>query len=150
MCPIWIIFIVFCIILYTLKYSPIKIFNIPLGIVLAVIAVSYYVYTSNNTENFTTEKIKVFNFNTTWCGWSKKFQPEWDTFAKTINSSPDADKYEVKDIKCDDINDPEIKKLTTKYKVPGYPYVIIEKDGVPQSYEGPRKSADLLKFVQAL
>ena len=151
MCPIWVIFIVSCIILYTLKFSNIKLCNIPLGVVLGVIAVSYYVYMGNTTEKFTNEKkIKVYNFNTLWCGWSRKFQPEWDDFANALKNSPDADKYEIKDIKCDDINDPEIKKLTAKYKVPGYPYIIIDKDDKVTTYEGERTSDALLEYVKTL
>jgi hypothetical protein len=92
-------FLVLCIILYTLKFSKIKICEIPLGIILLIIAVSYYIYNNKTKENFTDEKkIKVYNFNTTWCGWSKKFQPEWDKFTVAINNLENSTDYEIKDI----------------------------------------------------
>jgi len=137
--------------LYTLKFSTVKICDIPLGIILGICVVSYYVYMSNNTENFTSDrKIKVYNFNTSWCGWSRKFQPEWDAFTNTIETSSDADKYDIRDIKCDDMNDLEIKNLSSKYKVPGYPYIIIDKDDKAHSYEGARTSDALVEYVKNL
>ena len=153
MCPTWVMFLVFCIILYTLKFSNINICDIPLGVILAVIAVSYYVYMNNNKENFTSDrKIRVYNFNTKWCGWSKKFQPEWNKFTAAINSLDNKDEYEVKDIKCDDIeNDANLKALTKKYKVQGYPHIVIENtDGNMMPYKGERMAEELYNTVKDL
>jgi thiol-disulfide isomerase/thioredoxin len=152
MCPMWVMFLIFCIILYTLKYSNVKICDISLGIILSVIVVSYYVYMNNTKENFTSDrKIKVYNFNTKWCGWSKKFQPEWNKFEKMINSLDNKDEYEVKDIKCDNIeNDAKLKALTKKYKVEGYPYVVIENNEGQMPYNGERTAEALYNQVQDL
>jgi len=153
MCPTWVMFLVFCIILYTLKFSDIKICDIPLGLILVVVAVSYYVYMNNNKENFTSDrKIRVYNFNTSWCGWSKKFQPEWNKFSEQIDSLDNKDEYEVKDIKCDDIeNDAKLKALTKKYKVQGYPHVVIEgADGQMMTYNGDRTAKALYNHVKDL
>jgi hypothetical protein len=153
MCPTWVMFLVFCIILYTLKFSNTKICDIPLGIILAIIAVSYYVFMNNNKENFTSDrKIKVYNFNTTWCGWSKKFQPEWNKFSEKIKTLDNKDEYDVKDIKCDDIeNDAQLKALTKKYKVQGYPHIVIENtDGNMMPYKGERIAEELYNTVKDL
>ena len=149
MCPFWVMFLVLCIILYTLKFSKIKICEIPLGIILLIIAVSYYIYNNKTKENFTDEKkIKVYNFNTTWCGWSKKFQPEWDKFTVAINNLENSADYEIKDIKCDDIeNNPIIKAMVKKYKVPGYPHIIIEINNNIIAYDGNRNANDLYNYI---
>jgi thioredoxin-related protein len=153
MCPTWVMFFIFCIILYTLKFSDIKICDIPLGVILAVVAVSYYVYMNNTKENFTSDrKIRVYNFNTKWCGWSKKFQPEWDKFTGMVNNLDNKDEYDVKDIKCDDIeNDAKLKALTQKYKVQGYPHVVIENaNGKMMPYKGERSADALYNTVKHL
>ena len=33
------------------------------------------------------QKIKVYNFNTLWCGISRDFQPNWNTFSKDNKSN---------------------------------------------------------------
>ena len=33
-------------------------------------------------------RLKIFNFNTEWCGWSKRFQPEWDKFTQAVKANP--------------------------------------------------------------
>ena len=108
---------------------------------------------NNNKENFTSDrKIKVYNFNTTWCGWSKKFQPEWNKFSEKIKTLDNKDEYEVKDIKCDDIeNDSNLKALTKKYKVQGYPHIVIENtDGNMMPYKGERMAEELYNTVKDL
>ena len=44
----------------------------------------YIIYcTTCMKETFSeTPKVKVFNFNTKWCGYSTRFQPEWNKFEK--------------------------------------------------------------------
>jgi len=75
-------------------------------------------------------KIKIFNFNTEWCGYSKKFQPIWNTFA---NSIIEADNIEAINVNCDDN-----KELCKKYNIPGYPTVVIENNDTVKIYDGPR------------
>jgi hypothetical protein len=89
--------------------------------------------------------VKIFNFNTEWCGWSRKFQPEWDAFMAWVKN-PDNKMSHVQafDVKCD--NDSN-KSLCEEYKVPGYPYVVIEVNGSRGSYEGERTKEALISFV---
>ena len=109
------------------------------------------VHNLNSIEQFTQDpekSIKVYNFNTSWCGWSKKFQPEWDLFMSKINSDPILNNLvEVKDIKCD--ND-DNKQLCIDNEVYGYPTVIINVDGKGTKYEGPRTSDDLMDAVNKI
>lgn len=94
-------------------------------------------------ENFgdVNGKTKVYNFNTSWCGWSKKFQPEWNKFQDMVKSNPNV---EAHDIKCDDESN---ESMCKEYNVPGYPYVVIEHNGERDSYNGPRTALDLMKSV---
>jgi thiol-disulfide isomerase/thioredoxin len=78
------------------------------------------------------DKIKVYNFNTTWCGYSKQFQPIWDDFVSTIKDEDNIDAY---DLKCDNDN---YNDLVNKYEIEGFPTVIIEKSNNFIKYNGPR------------
>lgn len=89
-------------------------------------------FTNSSDEKFNNTKIKIYNFNTTWCGHSIKFQPIWDSFTKSIN---DTDNIIVYDIKCDDNKN---EKLVERYYVEGYPTVIIDYGNKFIKYSGPR------------
>jgi thiol-disulfide isomerase/thioredoxin len=84
------------------------------------------------SEYFTNDKIKVYNFNTTWCGHSIKFQPIWDAFSKSLNESDNIVAY---DVKCDDNKN---EKLIDRYYVEGFPTVIIDYGNKFIKYSGPR------------
>jgi thiol-disulfide isomerase/thioredoxin len=86
----------------------------------------------NNNEEFDNTKIKVYNFNTTWCGHSIKFQPIWDSFSKSLEESDNIIAY---DVKCDDNKN---EKLAERYYVEGYPTVIIDYGNKFIKYSGPR------------
>jgi len=76
--------------------------------------------------------IKIYNFNTTWCGHSKAFQPVWDNFVSSLDVSDNIKAY---DIKCD--NDSN-NKLIEKYRITGFPTVIIDNGNSFLNYEGAR------------
>jgi thiol-disulfide isomerase/thioredoxin len=154
-----------------------KYFEIPLWIWLIIIVVILYsVYhtscrkpseqkqlklTSVNKEKFTDStlsNIVIYNFNTTWCGWSKRFQPEWNKFSEYIINSKlnniiinsKLNNIKALNINCDD-NEIENIKLATKYNVPGYPYIIIIIDDKnPIVYEGERTSDALIEYLKKL
>ena len=104
---------------------------------------------SETTEKFTTEKsiIKVFNFNTSWCGYSTRFQNEWNKFSAMVKSNPTFSHIEAIDVKCDDDQN---KSICEQYKVPGYPYVVIEIDGKPIQYNGERTADAILNHILTL
>ena len=92
--------------------------------------------------------IKMYNFNTSWCGWSTKFQPEWDNFMSKINSDNTLSSIvNVKDIKCD--ND-DNKELCNENKIDGFPTVLIDVKGKKTIYNGPRTAEDLMKTVKQI
>jgi thiol-disulfide isomerase/thioredoxin len=98
---------------------------------------------NKKTENFTqNNKTKVFNFNTLWCGWSKRFQPEWDKFSESVKDNPN---IEAIDVKCDNEENEEMCK---SYNVPGFPCIIIEKNNTKTQYNGPRTAEAILESIQ--
>ena len=87
------------------------------------------------------QKIKVYNFNTLWCGISRDFQPNWNTFSKD-NKSNDV---EIIDVKCDNKDNEE---LCNKYRVPGYPTVLFVKGDKVAEYQGDRTPKDLAETLK--
>lgn len=146
-----------------------KYFGLPLWVwIIVIVVIVYNVYkscenTSSKTvvnreikERFsdgepkTSDKpiIKIFNFNTEWCGWSIRFQPEWDAFTLYVEA-PSNNLTHVKayDVKCDNEKN---KAMCEEYKVPGYPYVIVEVNGKRRPYEGERTKDALVSYVKSL
>jgi thiol-disulfide isomerase/thioredoxin len=103
----------------------------------------------SSMENFvnTNDKIKVYNFNTSWCGWSVKFQPEWNKFNDAVKSDGSLSNVDAFDIKCDK---PENEEVCKEFDIQGFPTVIIEANGKRGLYKGPRESKDLIETVKDL
>ena len=107
----------------------------------------------SETEHFASENgsgdntVKVYNFNTSWCGWSVKFQPEWTKFEEQVKSNPQLSNIKAFDIKCDK---PENEAKCKEYEVEGFPTVIIEAGGRKGIYKGPREAKDLIDSVKDL
>lgn len=139
----------------------VKIFNMSvITWVLIVIAIIYFIffYTVESSKDVAVEeiksekftdvnsKIKVFNFNTEWCGYSKRFQPEWDKFQAKVNSDMESVAIAV-DIKCDQ---KENEPLCAQYKIEGFPTVIYEKNGAKHLYDGERTVYSLTSYLNRL
>ena len=138
-----------------------KCFCLPLWVWLVAIgiAVYYYCYAPKNIlkikpkekkkekkkEKFTNSKLKIYNFNTQWCGWSQRFQPEWDNFTQAIKNDSKLNQFvEAINVNCDD---PVNEKMCKKYNVPGYPYVVLDNNGKHKPYSGERTANALLSFI---
>lgn len=85
--------------------------------------------------------VKVYNFNTTWCGYSVQFQPIWDEFSKLVSESRNIQTF---DIKCDDHEDTKVKELCDRYNIEGFPTIIFEKGDKKEVHTGER-SVEALK-----
>jgi len=94
----------------------------------------------NNQSN--SDKTMIYNFNTSWCGYSVRFQPIWDEFTSLITDP----NIKAMDVKCDDDQN---KDLCEKFEVEGYPTVIKVKNNNITMYDGPRTAQDLLNFVSS-
>jgi thiol-disulfide isomerase/thioredoxin len=102
------------------------------------IAIIYLCFCKKCQEDFTDSKsdvLKVYNFNTTWCGYSVRFQPIWDKFHKKMKSNKN---IQVLDIKCDNQDDPKVKELCQRYGVEGFPTVIFAKGNKVVQYQDER------------
>ncbi len=96
---------------------------------------------NNNTND--TDSVTVYNFNTSWCGYSRKFQPVWEQFCDTVKNN----NIETFDIKCDDETNDANQELCKKYNIRAYPTVIIVRNTDFTTYDGPRTVDDLVKSV---
>ena len=126
-------------------------FGVPLWVWLIIILIIIVGY--NNCSNLTkTEKfsnitppnVTITNFNTEWCGWSKRFQPEWDKFCESEELKQKTN-ITVRDIKCDNTNNDIICNNIT-----GFPTVVVEIDDKRTLYDGGRTSNDLIEFIKNL
>lgn len=129
--------------------------NFILWIIIVIIGFILYNNSYPITEQFKENDkmiIKVFNFNTEWCGWSKKLQPEWDKFTKLIIDN-NLNHIIAYDVKCDNNSNSNMCK---EYDVPGYPYIVIEKMTNTESkpkriiYDQERTADSLLSYIQKL
>jgi hypothetical protein len=124
-----------------------KVLNVPVWlwiIIVAYIVINIYYTCKLTQEKFSQSKIKVYNFNTSWCGWSKRFQPEWDKFCDLCKDMPH---IEVYDVKCDK---EENKEQCKKFNIPGYPTVIAQVGDNKVHFEGDRKAERLIEFIKTL
>jgi thiol-disulfide isomerase/thioredoxin len=101
----------------------------------------------SNSVNKKSNLIKVYNFNTSWCGYSVRFQPEWEKFQKEVKARDDLNNVRAYDIKCDNTDN---KQMCVDYEVPGFPTVIIEKDGKKIDYNGPRTAEAIIESIKNL
>ena len=106
---------------------------------------------TDDKETFKNSKksknVKVYNFNTSWCGWSVRFQPEWKKFEETVKNDMSLDNIQAFDIKCDD---PANESKCKDFEVQGFPTVIIEVDGKRGVYSGPRESDKIVETLKDL
>ena len=143
-----------CIVLYAYNNKEYHIYNVPLWMVLLTILVILY-FLNNKKEQFEDmPRITLYNFNTLWCGHSRRFNPEWAQLDKLFKDENIND-VDVIDVKCDDTHE-NVKreannKLAEKYKVPGFPYVVIvDYYNNAYPYTGPRKAQDIVNHVKEL
>ena len=111
--------------------------------IILIIIIIFIIYYYNTFENFITdEKIIVTNYYTNWCGWSKKFSSEWNTFKNIISDNKN---ISTVDVMCDDPNNHD-----KCINVPGFPYVVINKNNKNIPYDGERKADKILNYINNL
>jgi len=138
-------------------------FSIRSWVVILVLALFFYIFVSTSESSIIVSEvskekfsnsieknsnlIKVYNFNTSWCGYSVRFQPEWEKFEKEVKARDDLSNVRAYDIKCDNASN---KQMCTDYEVPGFPTVIIEKDGKKIDYNGERSAEAIIETIKNL
>jgi thiol-disulfide isomerase/thioredoxin len=116
-----------------------------LTILVIILLINKQLTQEPKSEKFSNNDVTIYNFNTTWCGWSKRFQPTWDNFSESVKQN--MPNIKAIDIKCDDKKNEELCK---QFKVPGYPSVVAVVNGETKMYSGSRTLDDLLQFAKSL
>lgn len=92
-------------------------------------------FSSTESEKHDHDILRVYNFNTSWCGYSKNFQPIWDEFMNKHNGK---NNVIIEDVKCDDESNAHAQNLCKTFEIPGYPTIIFEHNNNRIDYMGPR------------
>ena len=112
---------------------------------IIVIFIILFLFIFSQNEKMTVSKyngvaVTFYNFNTKWCYYSKRMQPEWDKLDKYYKKNK---KVSIRDIDCD-----KNKELCKKFNVEKYPTLIRVKNGKRQQYDGDRVLANFIKYVE--
>ncbi len=100
----------------------------------------FYDY-KGSVENFAQNNLPVFNlYYTDWCGWSQKFLPVWAELEKKVNSSNLKNKVKLEKINCESNKD-------RCGGVPGFPFIVLNKNGNKINFEGNRDLPTLEGFI---
>lgn len=90
------------------------------------------IVTAPSIEKFANSTPTLKLYYTNWCGWSKKFLPTWDELTKNVKDVA-FEKIDCEKQKCEN--------------VPGFPFIVLEKNGKKINYNGNRTYDDVLKFL---
>ena len=83
--------------------------------------------------------MELLYFHMDGCGFCNKFEPIWESLKKKL-----------KGINLVKINGPQNKKLARKFKVTGYPTIILIKGKYNIVYQGKRDVNSLIKFYNMI
>lgn len=120
-------------------------------LLLMVLLILYLFYVNYLKEGFeaSSEELesqikdgkKLVLFYADWCGHCKKVKPDWLAAAEKLNKKDDV---KMIMINCGGGSDSD-QEIMTKYKVEGYPTIIMFEDGKPTEYTGERTTDDFMK-----
>ena len=114
-----------------------------LGILLIILVLLRFQYRSY--EGFESTSKSIVICKTDWCGHCKNAAPE---FKKLLNASPitlkDGSKATVKILDGD-----KDKSEVDKYKIPGFPSILVVNGGQTTEYKGPRTHDDIIEFMNS-
>lgn len=85
-------------------------------------------------------KLKLFYAD--WCGHCKRFKPVFDGELKDLVSNSKIP-VQLEAIDCD-----KNPQMASKYKVSGFPTLILEVNNKPIEYQGQRKSENIINFIK--
>lgn len=115
-------------------------------LVLLVSLVALRLYMNRTNEGFSGSGKEVIICKADWCGHCKKAAPE---FQKLVGASPitlkDGTTATVKMLDAD-----QDKSEISKYKVRGYPTILVVNGGQTTEYPGERSYDGVLNFLNSL
>jgi len=129
--------------------------NLPkVAILLAILAVLYYFYSTHLKEGFdvphekleeyiSPDKTTLVLFYADWCGHCKKLKPTWSECSKKASK----DGLNMVQINVGEGTDKD-KELAEKYQIDGYPTIMLFKNGKATPYNGPRTEEGFLSALQ--
>ncbi len=117
-------------------------------IVVAGLLFIYYVFFAKK-DSHPKEKmegqpaIEIVNYNTDWCGYSKRFEPIWLDFGNDMATKHP--EIKVTNMKCDN---PTNKEKCAIPEVEGFPTVVLHKGNTKIVFNDNRTKENLLKFIE--
>ena len=92
--------------------------------------------------NRSNNQITVINYNTTWCGYSKKLEPIWNEITMKYSNVPSIN---ILNKKCD----MEGKQECLENQIVAYPTIILKTNGKSYEYNGQRTVEDISNFIDS-
>jgi len=99
-----------------------------------------FIKKNKNTENKNTDKI-LGVYYTEWCGYSRDFLQHLEEGLKI--------KLENENIKINLVDCDKNKELCNKYKIEGFPTLLLHKNEEYIQYNGNRTDEDILDFIKS-
>ena len=103
---------------------------------------SKYIKLKNGMIGGKTKQVSMILVKANWCGYCKKFLPVWNTI-QNYEKYKNLVNYVTLDA---DDNPEEIKK----YKVEGYPTILINSDGKIHEYKGNKEIEGMIELLESI
>ena len=123
-----------------------------IGLVLMLLIGLYCVCVKEmNLEQFVNltnndNEVLIVLFYTDWCGYCKKFKPEWQKAVDRYNGKT----TNGKTVKFEMVNCDEEEELAKEYDIQGFPTVKILTNGSVEDFEGDRSLSGIANFIKTL
>ena len=87
------------------------------------------------------KNVKVYLFWAEWCGHSNNFIPTWNKLKETKMDSINVEFIDIKD------DNEEFEDYTNKFKITGFPTLVILNNNDYEIYNGERTVDSITKFI---
>jgi len=84
---------------------------------------------------------KLYFFYADWCGYCRKFKPEWAKLKAEPNLG-----VQLEEVDCSDSNN--VPALAKEYNVKGFPTLILVHSSNKVTYEGERSANAIISFIK--
>lgn len=82
---------------------------------------------------------KLYFFSASWCGYCKRFKPEWEKLKAEPNLG-----VQLEEVDCSN----EAPALAREYNVKGFPTIILVNGSNKVTYEGERSANAIISFIK--